>query len=72
MSGKDPLYPDPVGDLANGEGGSDSPALLTNHHAFEGLDTLLVSFDDLDMDLYRVADPEVRKIGSQLFQFNPL
>ena len=62
MHWEDPLHSDPIGDLPHGEGRPDSPPPLTNHDSFERLYPLLLSFDDLDMDLYGITYFKIGKV----------
>src|SRR4030042_713202 len=70
MEGKNPFNADPVRDLPDGEGRSNSSPFFANDHSFEGLYSFLLSLHDLHMDPYGISHPEIRKICPQLFSFN--
>src|SRR5579862_3531367 len=65
MHRKDSLDADAVRNLANGEGRAVGAAIYFDHDAFEGLDALLLAFDDLDVNANRVADAEFRQVLAQ-------
>src|SRR5512143_1968882 len=65
VHGKGPLDADTEAHLAHGEGLAHAPALSTDHHPLEDLDTLAVALDDAYMHLERVARPEVRHVAAQ-------
>src|ERR1700741_4348073 len=59
------LHADAEGDLAHGEGLPDATALPADDDALEDLDPLAGALDDSNVDLQRVARPEVRDVGAQ-------
>lgn len=61
--GEGPFYADAVGDLTDSERGGLASSLTLDHVAFEALDTLLVSFDDLIVDGDVVTGFELRKLS---------
>src|SRR5512137_1038653 len=70
MKGKNPLHPDPVGNLANRKGGPHFPFSFSDHHTLENLDSLFVPFLDLGMHFNRVARSEVGYVQPHLFSFD--
>ena len=62
MHREGPLDADAVAFLSDGEGLADAPTGATQHHTLEHLNTLLVAFDDLDVDLNGVTRAEVRDV----------
>src|SRR5271154_4635821 len=65
MHREDSLDADAVRDFAHGKGRAVGPAIHLDHDAFEGLDALLLAFDDLDVNANRVADAEFRQVLAQ-------
>src|SRR5690606_21817336 len=55
---------DAVRNLADGEGGRDTRAATLDDDAGEGLDALLVAFDDLEVDADGVAGAELGQVGA--------
>ncbi len=70
MGRENPLHPNSVGNLSHCESRTNSPCLSSNHHPFERLDSLLLSFDNLHVYLHRVAHPEIWEVCPQLLSFD--
>src|SRR5271154_1443142 len=65
MHREDSLDADAVRNLAHGKRRAIGAAVHFDHDAFEGLDALLLAFDDLDVNANRVADTEFRQVLAQ-------
>lgn len=62
---KNTLNPHAVGYFTHGEGLTVRIAVLTlNDYALKLLDSLLVSFSDLYVDIHRITRPKIRMFGS--------
>jgi hypothetical protein len=68
--GEDTLYADSPAHLAHGDGFLDAGAPAGDDDALEDLDSLLVAFDDSDMDPDRIPRLENGKIIAKLFGFD--
>ena len=62
MQGKDSLDADSVGNFPDGESGAVCAAIDLDHDALEGLDALLLAFDDLDVNANPIADAEFGQV----------
>jgi len=69
VSLKDALNAFTVGDLAYREGGVDAAVTDGDDDAFEGLQTLALTFLDPDLDDYGIAGGEVGDVVTELFLF---
>ena len=72
MHGKDPLHPDSIRDLSYGKGLPNSSSLLSDNDSLKGLDSLLLSLNDLHMDPDRITYIERSEVRPKLFSFNQL
>src|SRR5690606_6734341 len=54
------LHAHAVGDFAHGKGGVQSTVATTNHHAFESLQTLALTFNNFHLNYDRIAGAELR------------
>jgi len=64
---EDSLDSDAARDLADGESLADSAAAARDAHTLEGLETLLVTFFDADIDAQRIAGAEGRHVSAEPF-----
>src|SRR5258708_31598631 len=62
MHRKDSLDPDSVGNFPDRESGAVGASIDLDHDPFEGLDALLLAFDDLDVNANPVADTEFGQV----------
>src|SRR5882762_3577212 len=62
MHRKDPLDADSVRNFPDREGGAVCAAIDLDHDAFEGLDALLLAFDDLDVNANPIADAKFGQV----------
>src|ERR1700688_1245605 len=62
MHWKDSLDADAVGNFPDREGGAVCATIDLDHDALEGLDALLLAFDDLDVNANRIADAEFGQV----------
>src|SRR4249920_840707 len=70
MDRKGPLDAYTEADLADGECLAHPAALPADHHALKDLDARTVALDDADVDLQRVAGPEVRYVRTHRYGVN--
>ena len=66
MDGEHLFHTDAIGDAAHGDGLLDAAVLLGDDGAFEDLDTLAVSFLDMDVNADGVAHFRHRGLGFQV------
>ena len=63
---EDTLNADTVGELTDGEGGTDAVVVPGDAGSLEDLDTLLLALANTDVDAKGVASPELRDVLSRL------
>lgn len=66
VQGKSFFDADTVGDFADGIGGVHGATLTLDNDALENLDTLLIAFDNPNVDLDGIAGAEIRMIDAHL------
>ena len=72
MQGESSFHADTVRNLSDGEGLSDGAVSASDDDTVERLKSFLVTFDDLNVNLYAVAYAKIGKIGSHSFFFNQI
>ena len=70
MDRESPLHTDSVRNPTNRKGFPNSAVPLGDHSAFKSLKTFSASFNNLDPHTNRVANIDLRKIGSDLLSFD--
>ena len=72
MKGEGLLNAYAVGNSSYGEGLRDSAAVLSDNGTLEELNSLLLTLDDTNVNLYAVADAELVNIGLKLLVYKSL
>src|SRR5437764_537917 len=70
VQGEHALHADSTGDFAYSEHLPRAATLARDHQTLKNLDTFLVAFFDLDVDLDRISRGEVRDVGPRLTRFD--
>lgn len=68
--GEGSFHADTLADSSYGEGFSESAVLTRDNDALVSLDSFFVSFDNLEVNSYGVADFELRNVFPQTFLFD--
>ena len=66
MKGEGLLYAYTVGNTSYGKGLGDAAATLSDYGTLEHLNSFLLTLDDLNVNLYAIADTELRNVGLNL------